>query len=79
MVVDDPPRDNDRTHETQTDEEDSPADDEGREEIVKDSQKDGRHPKGLEEADAQFYIASKDFQGVKVEVIERKLNAGDNQ
>ena len=33
----------------------------------------------MEETDAQFDVASKGFQVIEVKVIERELNAGDNQ
>jgi len=33
----------------------------------------------LEKTDAQFYVASKGFKVIQVKVIERELNAGDNQ
>jgi hypothetical protein len=33
----------------------------------------------LEKTDAQFDVASKGFKIIEVKVIERKLNAGDNQ
>jgi hypothetical protein len=47
MVVDYSPRNNDCTHETKADEEDPSANDQKREEIIKDSQKKGGYPKGL--------------------------------
>jgi len=79
MVVDDSPRDDDCSHENKADEEDPPTDDEGREEIVEDSQKDGGYPQGLEKPNTQFDTASKNLKLVKAKIVERKLNAGHDQ
>jgi hypothetical protein len=79
MVVDDSPGDDYHADEAQADEKDPPANDQSGEQVIKKSQENGRDAKRLEETDAQFDVASKGFQVIEVKVIERELNAGDDQ
>jgi hypothetical protein len=79
MVVDESPRDDHHADEPQADEEDPSPNNQRREYVIKKGQQNGRDPQGLEEADAQFDVASKGFQVIEVKVIEGKLNAGHNQ